>query len=50
MARNNVGLVHIAYTGLAYVNVLPETVFSVHPEDELMVFEYLYSAGTFSSI
>jgi serine/threonine protein kinase len=44
IARNNVGLVHVAYTGLAYVNVLPETTFSVFADDELMIFENSYSA------
>lgn len=43
VAKNNAGLVHIAYTGMAFVNLLPESVFSTIIEDECLIYEYTYS-------
>jgi len=43
VARNNAGLVHIAYTGMAFIKLLPESVYSKHPEDECLLCESTYS-------
>lgn len=43
VARNNAGLVHIAYTGMAFIDLRPESTYSKHPEDECLLYEYTYS-------
>lgn len=43
VSRNNAGLVHIAYTGMAFVNLLAESVYSTKIEDECLIYEYTFS-------
>ena len=43
VARNNAGLVHVAYTGMAFIDLRPESTYSKHPEDECLLYEYTYS-------
>jgi predicted hydrocarbon binding protein len=44
LARQNLGLVVVAYTGMAFVSLLPESSYNPKkPEDELMAYEFVYS-------
>ena len=43
VARNNAGLVHVAYTGMAFIDLRPESTYSKHVEDECLLYEYTYS-------
>lgn len=43
VSRNNAGLVHIAYTGMAFVHLLEESTFESKVNDECLLYEYAYS-------
>jgi len=47
VCRNNLGLAHIAYTGMGYVSLLADSEFSEEASKERLMFEINHSFGKF---